>query len=138
MHVQSASTAPQVRIGYDATHYAEFSISNAHDLTIKPSSTGQVILQPTTDTTDFFQVLDANGGTSILQVDATNEMVGVGIDPPLVALDVHYKQAPPTSLANDKGGGEVVYFGGGTTTVIGKLYYLGCKWKLDCYGCRFS
>jgi hypothetical protein len=125
LHVQSAS-APQVRVGYDATHFADFSMNNTHDLTIKPSSTGQIILQPTTDTTDFFQVLDANGGTSILQVDATNEMVGVGIDPPLVALDVHYKQAPPTSLANDTGGGEVVYFGGGTTTA-GKLYYLDAE-----------
>jgi hypothetical protein len=46
-------------------------------LTITPSSTGQIILQPTTDSTDFFQVLDANGGTPIFNVDVTNEAISV-------------------------------------------------------------
>jgi hypothetical protein len=53
-----------------------------HDLTIKPSSTGQIILQPTSDSVDFFQVLDADGGTPIFNVDSTNERIGMGTASP--------------------------------------------------------
>jgi len=35
--------------------------------------------QPATDSTTFFQILDADGGTPILNVDSTNERVGIGI-----------------------------------------------------------
>ncbi len=44
------------------------------------------VFQPTSDSTTFFQVLDADGGTSILNVDTTNERVGIGIDTPLYRL----------------------------------------------------
>lgn len=67
--------------------YTTFAVDSNHDLTITPTSTGQVVFQPTTDSTDFFQVLDADGGTPILNVDSVNEKVGIG-KVPTTALDV--------------------------------------------------
>lgn len=46
------------------------------------------VFQPTTDSTTFFQVLDADGGIPILNVDSTNERVGIGIASPSQALDL--------------------------------------------------
>ena len=80
---------PQLRLTHtDGSKYATFQVDTNHDLLVKPSSTGQVKLQPTTDSTDFFQVLDANGGTPVLNVDSTNERVGIGKSGPTTALDI--------------------------------------------------
>jgi hypothetical protein len=49
---------------------------------------GLITMQPATDSTTFLQVLDADGGTSILNVDSTNEFVGVGTDSPDLKLHV--------------------------------------------------
>jgi hypothetical protein len=69
----------QLRLTHtEDTKFANFTLDTNHDLTITPSSTGQVILQPTTDSTDFFQVLDADGGDSVFNVDSTNERVTAG------------------------------------------------------------
>jgi len=46
------------------------------------------VFQPTTDSTTFFQVLDADGGTPILNVDSTNERVGIGTATPSSTFDV--------------------------------------------------
>jgi hypothetical protein len=76
------SSNSQLRLTHtDGSTYTDFTVDTNHDLLIQPSSTGQIKLQPTTDSTDFFQVLDANGGDPILNVDATNERVGIGISP---------------------------------------------------------
>ena len=88
----------------DGTKYVEFTVDASHDLLIKPSSTGQIKLQPTTDSTDFFQVLDANGGTPVLNVDSTNERVGIGISAPTMELDV----------VGDAKVSNVITIGGGT------------------------
>ena len=40
------------------------------------------VFQSTTDGTSFFQVLDADGGTPILNIDVTNERVGIGTSTP--------------------------------------------------------
>lgn len=69
------------------TKYVTFTLDTNHDLTIKPTSTGQVKIQPTTDSTDFFQVLDADGGTPVLNVDSTNERVGINTATPGAPLD---------------------------------------------------
>lgn len=37
----------------------------------------KITLAPTTDSTTFFQILDADGGTPVFDVDTTNEMVGI-------------------------------------------------------------
>jgi hypothetical protein len=72
------STGAQLRLSHTtASKFADFTVDTNHDLTIKPSSTGQVIFQPTTDQTNFFQILDADGGTPIVNVDAVSERVGI-------------------------------------------------------------
>lgn len=73
----------QLRLTHtEDTKFVDFTLDTNHDLTITPSSTGQIILQPTSDSVDFFQVLDADGGTPVLNVDSTNERVGVGTAAP--------------------------------------------------------
>ena len=49
---------------------------------------GAATFQNSTDSTTGFQVQDADGGTPILNVDTTNERVGIGNAAPTVALDV--------------------------------------------------
>jgi hypothetical protein len=95
------SSQAQLRLTFqEDTKFADFTLDTNHDLTITPSSTGQIILQPTTDSTDFFQVLDADGGTSILNVDSTNERVGIGTDTPDDKLHISNGKVKITSSAN--------------------------------------
>ena len=46
------------------------------------------VFQPNTDSTTFFQVLDADGGTPIFNIDSTNERAGFGNNAPTTTLDV--------------------------------------------------
>jgi len=72
-------TTKQLALTHTAnSKFVEFTLDTNHNLTIKPSSTGQIILQPTTDSTDFFQVLDADGGVPIFNVDSIDEGIGIG------------------------------------------------------------
>ncbi len=83
------ATTTQLRLTHtDGSKFVDFTLDTNHDLTITPSSTGQVVFQPTTDSTDFFQVLDADGGTPVLSIDSTNEFVGIGVSPPTEKLHV--------------------------------------------------
>jgi len=45
-------------------------------------------IQPSADSTTAFQILDADGGTPILNVDSTNENIGIGTASPTAKLDV--------------------------------------------------
>jgi hypothetical protein len=73
-----STTGAQIRQTFeDGVKFVDYTLDTNHDLTITPSSTGQIILQPTTDSVDFFQVLDADGGTPTLNVDSTNEAVSI-------------------------------------------------------------
>lgn len=47
-----------------------------------------VVFQPSADSTTFLQVLDADGGTPVLNVDTTNERVGLGTDNPRERLHI--------------------------------------------------
>ena len=78
----------QLKLSYDATDFCTFAVDTNHDITITPSSTGQIKLKPTTDSVDFFQVLDADAGTPILNVDSTNERVGIRTAAPDEGLHV--------------------------------------------------
>jgi len=82
------NTGTQLKLSYDATDFCTFAVDTNHDITITPSSTGQIKLKPTTDSVDFFQVLDADAGTPILNVDSTNERVGIGTAAPAGLLDI--------------------------------------------------
>jgi hypothetical protein len=58
-----------------------------------------VKLQPTTDSVDFFQVLDADGGTPIVNVDSTNERLGISTAAPLTVQ--HIKAGTPILTISD-------------------------------------
>ncbi|MDP7647122.1 MAG: hypothetical protein QGH82_03490, partial [Candidatus Woesearchaeota archaeon] len=49
---------------------------------------GDIRFQTTTDSTSGLRVLDADGGTSVFNIDTTNERVGIGVDAPGRTLDV--------------------------------------------------
>jgi hypothetical protein len=71
-----SSTGAQLRLSHTtASKFLDVTVDTNHDATFKPSSTGQIIFQPTTDSVDFLQILDANGGTPIFQADSTNENI---------------------------------------------------------------
>jgi hypothetical protein len=79
----------QLKLSFDADSFATFSLDTNDDLTIKPAAAGGIRLQPTTtDTTDFLQVLDQDGGVPVLNVDAANERVGIGTATPIRDLQV--------------------------------------------------
>ncbi len=48
--------------------------------------TGAIQFQNTTDSTTAFQILDADGGNPVFNVDTTNERVGIGTDTPLYSI----------------------------------------------------
>ena len=54
-------------------------------------STGDLVFQPTVDSTTAWQWLDADGGTPVLNIDTTNERVGIGIVSP--ETDFHIKNS---------------------------------------------
>jgi hypothetical protein len=86
LEVLDSST--QLRLSNNAaTTFTDFTVDSNHDLLIKTSSNGQIKLQPTTDSTDFFQVLDDRSSV-IMNVDASNERVGIGISDPAAKLEI--------------------------------------------------
>ena len=62
--------------------------SNGGNIIIFPDGTGNIQFQADTDSTTFFQVLDSDGGTPVLNVDTVNEKVGIGTAAPWQVLDV--------------------------------------------------
>lgn len=84
-----SAAVPQLKLSFDADSFVTFALDTSDDLTIQPAAAGGVRFQPTTtDTADFFQVLDQDGGTAIVTVDAVDERVGIGIDAPQDNLHV--------------------------------------------------
>jgi hypothetical protein len=80
---------PQFRLTHtDGSKFCDFKVDTNHDLTITPSSTGQIKFQPTTDSVDFFQILDADGGDPIFNVNSTDEKIGFFIVSPAYDFDV--------------------------------------------------
>lgn len=86
---------PQLRLTFqEDTKFADFTLDTNHDLLIKTSSTGGFRYQPTTDQTDSFQILDADGGTPIFNVDSTNERIGINTALPSTQLNLESPSAP--------------------------------------------
>jgi hypothetical protein len=82
-------TSTQLRLSYSGTYYTDLAVASDGDLSIQPSESGQIKFQPTTDSTGFFQVLEANTATPVLVVDTTNERVGVGVSNPASKLEIN-------------------------------------------------
>ena len=59
---------------------------------------GNLKIQSATDSTTAVQVLDADGGTPVLNVDTTNERVGIGVDAPEKKLSVYDNSAGATPI----------------------------------------
>ncbi len=71
-------TAPQLKLTHtDGVDDVDFSIDSNGDFDVQISGDNFVI-QNDTDGTTGVQVLDADGGTPIFNVDTTNERVGIG------------------------------------------------------------
>jgi hypothetical protein len=78
--------------------FAGVTISNSAVL-----GSDSAVFQPNTDSTTYFQVLDADGGTAVLNVDSTNERVGIGKTPAYeldVLNDIFVSHANGTIRAN--------------------------------------
>ena len=86
----------QLKLSYDANSFATFAVDASDDVTIKTAASGGFRFQATTDTVDYFQVLDADAGTPILNVDSTNERVGIGTAAPVSDLHLGAGSGTPT------------------------------------------
>ncbi len=62
--------------------------SDFENVVMSIDAAGLVTFQPAADSTTFLQVLDASGGVPVLNVDTTNERVGVGEEAPGVPLHI--------------------------------------------------
>lgn len=93
-----ANSGVQLRITHtDGSVFADLSVDSNHDLTIQPSSTGQIKLKATSDSVDFLQVIDA-GSTVTLNVDSSNNRVGINTSAPTTDLYVSTPSAVTTLL----------------------------------------
>jgi len=81
----------------DSPTFAGLTITNACVL-----GSNSAVFQPTTDATTFFQILDADGGTPIFNVDSTNERVGIGVADPDTTLEI-YKVGTQLKLSGGAG-----------------------------------
>jgi|GEM_PF-1902381 len=76
--------------------------------------TGALTIDPDSDSTTMFQVNDANGGNPVLNVDSTNEQVGIGTSSPVEQLHI---QAPGNTnakaaiVAGNEGYSSTLYLG---------------------------
>jgi hypothetical protein len=70
---------------------------DASDLYIKPAD--QLLLQSASDSTTAMQFLDADGGTPIMNIDATNERIGINMNNPQASFSVNQD-----AIFNESGG----------------------------------
>jgi hypothetical protein len=90
-----SSTGAQFRASHTtASKFLDITVNTTHDALFKTSSTGGFRFQPTTDQTDSFQILDADGGTPTFDVDLVNERVGIGTASPGYAIEVSGAASP--------------------------------------------
>jgi hypothetical protein len=67
------------------------------------------VFQPNADSTTFFQVLDADGGTPILNVDTTNLRVGINVADPTYELDISGAGSNTIRVSNNSGNSRILF-----------------------------
>lgn len=80
------------------------------------------VFQPATDSTTFFQILDADGGTPVFNVDTTNERVGINMTGAVCPLEI------PGSTTNSSakfGSYEIQSYAVNNSWLTDNLYYDG-------------
>jgi hypothetical protein len=99
LEIVDDSYTAQLRLTHTPdSKYADLQVDGNNNLTITPSSTGRVMVQPTNNSADSFQVKNT-AGTPVLNVDTVNNRTGVGMNNPGEALEVN---------GNIKGSGAVI------------------------------
>ena len=78
----------------------------------------KVKIHSATDSTTMFQILDADGGTPILNVDSINEKVGIGTDSPATHLEISNAGGANLMLTREDGDIQA-------DEVIGTIYFAG-------------
>lgn len=91
------TTLARIEVGHDGVvddekGYLDIFINDGDDgntpTKIVRIDSDSAVFQPATDSITFFQVLDADGGIPIFNVDSTNERVGINNSSPTSELDV--------------------------------------------------
>ncbi|MBT7081669.1 MAG: hypothetical protein HN929_09430 [Chloroflexi bacterium] len=87
----------------EAKNFKGQNISNVGDLDVDGTANldntdidGTLSIQPSTDSTTAVQVLDADGGAPVLNIDTTNEFIGIGTNSPGQKLTIY---GPDSSAA---------------------------------------
>ncbi|MCD6500882.1 hypothetical protein J7K42_02655, partial [bacterium] len=76
-HLES-TTGPQLRIGYDSDKYFELNVTAG----------GSIQFRPSIDSAQAFQFQTAGGSATVVDIDTSGEMVGLGTTTPARKLDV--------------------------------------------------
>ncbi|MBU2213045.1 helix-turn-helix domain-containing protein, partial [Patescibacteria group bacterium] len=94
---------------------------------------GTVKVQNASDSTTSFQVKDADGGTPILNVDTTNERVGIGTDSPSDKFEVSAAGAGAATIRATNGGNTYLQLipdtGGGGSLIWTRT--IATAWNFD-------
>jgi len=84
--VNALSTTEQLRLSFDVSNFVSFTTSSSGDLTVKPSG-DSTIFQNTVNSTTGLQILNA-AGTPLITVDTINKKTGFGTIFPDVEIHV--------------------------------------------------
>ena len=78
--------------------YADEGDDAADKIAMSMSAAGVFSIQPSADSTTGIQILDTDGGTPIVNIDTTNERVGIGTSTPQNILTISHSSSPTLSI----------------------------------------
>jgi hypothetical protein len=122
--LHSLATTEQLRLGYDSSNAVKFTVSSTNALTITPL----------VNNTSGFNFTNA-AGTSILNIDTSNQRVGIGTTAPSYKLDVASGGAYTARFGTNASDTVVIGGGAGKLSVgtFDPVYNIGGK-KFATYG----
>jgi hypothetical protein len=77
LYTGSTVEAALDEIGFDGARVSKVYESDFGNIVLSTDAVGQITMQPAADSATFFQVLDANGGIPVLNVNSVDEAVGI-------------------------------------------------------------